>query len=80
MTDAGVLHVPDNKSDHSPVYCVIDREVLQPANQAVSAPHKPCPSWKKASVDQKEDYKNLLDNKLGQLVIPVSSIQCQDVT
>ena len=23
VADAGVLHLPDNKSDHSPIYCVV---------------------------------------------------------
>ena len=28
VTDAGVIHLPDNKSDHCPVYCVLNLESI----------------------------------------------------
>ena len=79
VTDAGVLHLPDNKSDHSPVFCVLDVEVLHQVVQAEPAQQKPRPAWKKASMEQKEDYKNLLDKKLSQLEAPISVTMCQNV-
>ena len=29
VTDAGVLHLPDNQSDHSPIFCVLEYQDAQ---------------------------------------------------
>ena len=78
LTDAGVIHHPDNTSDHSPIYCVLDHPVdAQPKSSPVKK--KPRPSWKKATNQQKDSYKNMLESRILQLVTPVSLTTCKDV-
>ena len=57
VIDAGVLHLPDNKFDHSPIYCVIGIETIQ---QEVSKaePRKLRPSWKRGSQEEKQTSKH----------------------
>ena len=76
--DAGVIHSADNSSDHSPVYCVIK---VKPDQLIESNPASGIqkPSWKRASQNEKEDFKQSLGIKLGQLEIPESVMTCRDV-
>ena len=60
VSNAGVLHLPDNRSDHSPVFCVVNLDLQQQAS-AAAAKQVPRPAWKKASHEEKQNYKNLLD-------------------
>ena len=71
IVDAGVLHLPANKSDHSPIYFVAEFQNIQhePENQSRA---KPKPSWKRASQDEKLSYKNMLEVRVSQLEIPES--------
>ena len=75
VIDAGVIHLPENKSDHSPIFCVIEIEAIQ---QEVSnaAPRKPKPSWKRASQEEKSGFKELLEENLSLLNIPHSVMSC----
>ena len=78
VVDAGVLHLPDNKSDHSPIYCVIEFQDIQ--QESPDQPNqKPKPSWKKASQNQKESYKTILENRISQLEVPSSITSCRNV-
>ena len=55
ISDCGVLHIAENSSDHCPIYCVIDTELLiKKTSETNSTKQKPC--WKKASQDNKRDY------------------------
>ena len=47
--------------------------------QSKPACKKRQPSWRKASKEQKDDFKNVLDEKLGSIVIPTSVELCHDV-
>ena len=49
VVDAGVLHLPDNQSDHSPIYCVVEYQCVQQEVHA-QAKQKPKPKWKKANM------------------------------
>ena len=78
VVDAGVLHFPDNKSDHSPIYCivsfpVIQKEACEPVQQ------RPRPNWSKANIDEKAKYKAILEERIGNLRIPASLTTCRDV-
>ena len=78
VLDAGVIHHPDNKSDHSPVYCVLEVQTdLQ--RQPDQAQYKPRPSWKKSEPEQKCNFKLELENELANLVTPQSVLTCKDV-
>ena len=78
VVDAGVLHLPDNNSDHSPIYCTIN---LSAINHRVTLPKavQPRPSWKRASCEQKSEYKSELTEQLSRIYTPVSALSCQDV-
>ena len=78
VSEAGVLHHPDNSSDHEPIYCVLESLAL---SQSVTekAPYKPKPSWRMASKEQKEQYKYLLDTRLSSIIVPTQVTECVDV-
>ena len=78
LEDAGVLHLPDNKSDHSPVYCILNTSALQP-DTSVPKKSKPRPSWKRSSLDQKADYRSQLEMQISQLKVPDSVTFCVNV-
>ena len=78
VVDAGVLHLPDNKSDHCPIYCTVNFSSIE---HCLSVPKAsvPRPSWKRASCEQKAEYKNVLAERLSRIPIPDSVICCRDV-
>ena len=78
VVDAGVLHLVDNKSDHCPIYCVLDLAVLV-TSEAPPTRHKPRPSWKRATLEQKEEYKSILDEKLASIVLHDSVSSCMNL-
>ena len=77
VVDAGVIHLPDNRSDHSPIYCVIQTEAIQQESSR-AAPRKSKPSWKRASPEQKAGFKELLEEKLTLLMTPHSVMDCKN--
>ena len=78
VTDAGVLHLPGNMSDHSPIYCTFDSSLVQEqSSQPTTA--SPRPSWKRASSDEKSNYKTSLEERLSQLIVPETVSSCTDV-
>ena len=78
IVDAGVLSIPENSSDHCPIYCVIDAAEV-PTKHTKTIDSKPRPSWKKAEQEEKENYHNLLKVKLENLEIPQCVEMCSDV-
>ena len=78
VLDAGVLHLPDNKSDHSPIYCKISFSSIQ---QTFSVPKtsQAKPSWKRANLEQKSEYRDKLSARLSLVNLPNSVLQCRHV-
>ena len=78
VLDAGVLHLPDNKSDHSPIYCKISFSSIQ---QTFSVPKtsQAKPSWKRANLEQKSEYRDKLSARLSLVSLPYSVLQCRHV-
>ena len=78
ILDCGVLHLPENTADHSPIYCVID---LNHINCSTEPPVKgvPKPCWKKASDNDKMNYNNNIYNKLTNIEIPDCVTNCNDL-
>ena len=78
ILDAGVIHSPENASDHCPVFCVIksrkEDTIKNKSNQKISKP-----SWSKASADEKEAFRHCLETKLHDLHIPECLKCCRDV-
>ena len=79
ILDAGVLHIPENVSDHCPIYCTVDVELVT-ADKAIknsdNVSEKPC--WKKATDAEKAEYSRVLDEQLSVNVSP-ESLHCTDV-
>ena len=78
VTDAGVIHSPDNRSDHSPVYCVLSNLLIK-TDTSEQAKQEPRPSWKASTDEEKDLYRSLLDEKLSGIFIPLPLVSCEDV-
>ena len=78
VVDAGVLHLPDNASDHSPIFCTVNMSSIQ-HNFSKPNPSKPRPSWKRATDQEKMEYKSLLEDRLARLSVPESVLTCRNV-
>ena len=77
IEDAGVLHLGDNLSRHSPIMLKIKiGDIPKKRMQAISQLRKP--AWHKATEENRAEYTNILAEKLGQLV-PPDSMSCRDV-
>ena len=76
VTDAGVLHLVNNFSDHCPIYCQISINGIE---KLPSVPTNciPKPSWKNATEQQKNDYKSHLQKALEDLKFDKKAICCQ---
>ena len=78
VSDAGVLHLVENRSDHSPIYAVFNSITVQKdASKHVEKIAKP--SWKRATDNQKHEYCYKLEEKLNQISTPDSITKCRDV-
>ena len=75
---ADVLHIASNTSDHCPIYCKININNLQAKCRIHHLP-KPKSCWKKATDEQKANFKVNLENDLANLDIPESIEHCHDV-
>ena len=78
VIDAGVLHRPENLSDHSPIYCVLQYPDV-PGEVHEQVQQKPKPSWKKSSHEQKDCYRVMLEERISQMIIPPSVTNCRNV-
>ena len=57
IKDAGVIHLGDNVSGHSPIYLKLNIGQL-PANQEQERTFSPKQNWKKATNDDKANFKS----------------------
>ena len=73
------FHLLDNKSDHSPIYCVLDTKILQQEDDP-PVRLKPVPSWRRASHEQKVDYKHILEEKLGEIIFCNEVSMCKNLS
>ena len=78
VLDAGVIHAVDNKSDHSPVYCVLEFQNIEQQVQQQSK-HQARPSWKRSNHEQKKKFSNEMENSLTSLIAPKSITSCRDL-
>ena len=70
IVEADMLHLPDNTSDHCPIYCQINIENLFPTELTLPNIREPKPCWEKANIEQKEDYKRMLQESLKSVGVP----------
>ena len=78
VTDAGILHIPGNMSDHEPIYCtfnstLIEDQLCKPINV------KPRPKWGQASLDEKQAFNDNLELQLSEISIPETVSDCNDL-
>ena len=77
VLDAGVMHHPNNASDHEPIYCVFKSVFIAKTSSQTSAFH-PRPSRRMASQQEKERYKYQLDTNLGNIAISTQVSECHN--
>ena len=76
---AEVLHLPNNTSDHCPLYCIVDIKTMPPKKRVLTMQQQPIPCWKRVTGEQKANFKTMLDNKLQLIDIPWNLDFCHDV-
>ena len=79
IEESGVLHVPDNLSDHCPIYCVVNCSFDSTVSKVIGNNFQPKPKWKLANSEEKLLFKNDLDTRLSKLQLPESML-CTDFT
>ena len=82
ITEAGVIHSPDNFSDHSPIYCKVRVGELDVSLEANN--RKPVPSWSKAKEIKKEAWSFDVTERLNNIPVPTclhcKNLHCKDHT
>ena len=82
IEDVGVLYLPDNTSDHCPIYCTILANSFK-AQSRVATPSTGKPSWRKATTEEKIAFNKDLANQLE--ILPAfpdccDNVHCVDAT
>ena len=76
ITDAGVMHLGDNLSRHSPILLKLAIEDI-PMKKFVKGMTERRPAWYKAEQENKDQYTQDLSDHLAELV-PPDSMLCSD--
>ena len=79
ILDAGVVHCPDNTSDHEAIYCIVDGKVEAAFVDNNPKDVTPKPKWNLASEFEKESFQNCLNAHLAAVEIPHNVLNCDDV-
>ena len=80
VDDAGVLHLPENMSDHCPVFCKVRIQTEVPSmNEPAFKPKRYTPPWQTLSDEEKEGYVQILEEKLENMNISIPCLSCRDV-
>ena len=79
VNDAGVLHLGDNVSGHSPIYMKLNLGAM-PLHLMKPMQYCPRQNWNKATLEDKDDFKNAVSECLSSLSVPNSVIQCHDLS
>ena len=61
---ADVLHLPNNTSDHCPIYCIVDIKTMSLKEMVLTTQQQSNPSWKRATFEQRASYRTTLENEL----------------
>ena len=79
VIEADVLHIPENTSDHCPIFCKIDVKKLPTISTANKTVNSPNASWRKANESERNNYITLLDERLRTLEVPDEVDRCRNV-
>ena len=77
--NADVLHLPENTSDHCPIFCSIDLDRLGPIVTEKKITKFSKVSWIKATDAERSNYVDTLANRLRSLDIPPCTACCLNV-
>ena len=69
----------NNFSDHLPVSCVFEIETIYNVYDNINTFKNRSPAWDKATVIDKERYKEIVEEKLLGIEVPYNAILCNDV-
>ena len=75
---ADVLHLPNNTSDHCPIYCIVDIKTMPPKKRVLTKQQQSNPSWKRATGERRANFKTKLEHKLQVIDIPSNLMFCRD--
>ena len=79
VIDAGVIHIPENMSDHCPIFCRFKMTKSSAQKQETAHEVIMRPSWKYASEKQKADYRDDVKTSLERICIPQHLLNCRNV-
>jgi hypothetical protein len=79
VVEADVLHLPNNLSDHCPIYCKLSLEINEPVKGVCQYQGKTKPCWNKATIEERLNYNYDLEEKLKTMIIPSCIVNCRDV-
>ena len=79
IVNADVLHLPENTSDHCPIFCSIDLDRLGPIVTEKKIPKSSKVSWIKATDAERSNYVDTWANRLRSLDIPPCTGCCLNV-
>ena len=80
ILEAGVIHHPDNMSDHSPIYCSLDINAISvEVADPKETPSIVKPSWKLATPEQKQNFPLVLQRNLLEVSIPEEVEHCRNI-
>ena len=77
VTEANVIHSVDNFSGHLSIYCKFSLNNLDPEVEA--NPNRVKPSWHKASVFQRSEFKETLNEHLSSILVPATCLDCNSL-
>ena len=79
VQDAGALHLPENMSDHEPVFCKFQLPVTESRESTGRPMKKKLPSWKKADDAERASFISELSSRLENIDLPQHTICCRNV-
>ena len=72
ITDAGPIHLGDNRSRHSPIMMKIEIVEIEKSENQPKLQKQRKPAWCKATKDQVNEYTDILQQKLANIPIPTT--------
>ena len=78
VKNAGVIHFPENTSDHSPIYCETSETYSDKKIDCDEKITKPPVNLKRMTDEDWSNFNTILDTKLEGIIIP-DCVSCRDV-
>ena len=78
VEDAGVIHLGDNLSRHSPIMLKLNVGAIPLKTNRKEQPRPSRPDWYKATTEDISEFTGLLDEQLQNIMYP-ETIFCTDV-